>query len=305
MILASSGARARAPFLGLAALAVATSTLLAACGGGGGSSNRAESPVASAESPPARTLAPGAEPAPTLDAPQPGSTATTGDGRQGIYQDFVGYTFISPKGRLNRKGQQDWFFGSIEGNGAAWSFRRPTLSRSTSSGFSFITGSGTFEPRKSMSGTFSKDGQNLSSPWGPLDYSPANALAVTQEALAGKWRTTANDGLEMSIEIDATGAVTGRTTGSQLGTCTVTGSIRQTEPATSRNLFDVAFTLANAATGTEVACAFAKDGEFIGLGGVVMLAASIFPEEGAYRTFYFNTAAPTFAVMTNVLRKEQ
>ena len=106
------------------------------------------------------------------------------------------------------------------------------------------------------------------------------------------------------MEVDASGTFTGRTTGNKLGMCNLSGKILQTETGTSRNLFNFTFTATNAASGSEKAC-FVPDGRaFTGLGGVVMVSASAFPEEGAYRTFYFHAATETFAVLTNGLRKQ-
>ncbi|MBS0453006.1 MAG: hypothetical protein JSS14_17055 [Proteobacteria bacterium] len=82
-----------------------------------------------------------------------------------------------------------------------------------------------------------------------LKYDAANALAVTQESMAGTWSTTAVDGLEMSIELDGKGTLTGRTTGFSIGKCSLSGTVVQTEPGTSRNLFNIDFTVINAASG--------------------------------------------------------
>ena len=319
MILASSGARARAPFFGSAMLTVAASVALVACGGGGGGigDNDFTAPTASTNSgstpsspstpaaPPVRNLAPGAELPPTLDAAQAGSTVLTGDDKQGIYRNAGGYTFVSSQGRLIYKDSRQWIFGSIEVTDSNWKFRVPTASRdSVLNSFDLVTGSGRIEPRKSMSGLYTKDGETIPAPLSFLEYDAANALAVTQEAMTGKWSTTAVDGLEMSIDVDASGTLTGRTTGFSLGRCDLRGTVLQTEAGTSRNLFNVDFMVTNAASGSEKPC-FVPDGRtFTGLGGVVMVPASVFAEEGAYRTFYFHSATETFAVLTNGLRKQ-
>jgi len=306
MILAS-GALVRAPFFRTAALAMGVSAFLAACGGGGGGDAGPPAGFGStptSPSPVARPLAPGAELPPTLRSPQPGSTVLTGNDTQGIYENMHGFTFVSSKGRLIYKDVSQWIFGSVEIDGSNWKFRVPTMSRdSRFDRLDLVSGSGKFEFRKSMNGSYTRYGENSASQLSALTYSAANALAVTQNDLAGKWTADSAD-FGMSIEVDASGAITGRTTGSQMGMCNLSGTIVQTESGTSRNLFDVRFSVTNAASGAEKAC-YVPDGRtFVGLGGVVMLPVSIFDEEGAYRTLYFHSATDTFAVLTNGLRKQ-
>lgn len=320
MILAL-GAPARAPSMGLAALTVAVSALLAACGGGGDGTGGGGGLSAPSESstpmstpttptaqpapvaPPDRTLAPGAELAPTLGAPQPGSTALTGDDKQGIYESFFGYTFVTSAGRLMSKDHLRWVFGSIDVNGLNWSFRPLTLSLEViGSELNSVTGSGTFTPKKSMSGTYSVGGRTESR-WGPYSYSASNALAVTQQAMAGKWSTTSTDGFGMSIELDDNGNLTGSTAGDKIGVCALSGSLLQTEPSTSRNMFNVKLKASNAATGMDKACVLEQIEDYNGLAGVLMVPVSSFPEEGAYRTLLFHAGTGTGALLTNNLRR--
>ncbi|MBS0453007.1 MAG: hypothetical protein JSS14_17060 [Proteobacteria bacterium] len=121
-------------------LTMAASVVLVACGGGGSSGgvggNDFTAPSASTnpesttpapstpEAPPVRTLAPGAELPPTLEAAQAGSTMLTGDDKQGIYQTPSGYSFISSEGRFMYKDTRQWIFDSIEKTSdTGWKFR--------------------------------------------------------------------------------------------------------------------------------------------------------------------------------------
>ena len=228
----------------------------------------------------------------------------TGDDKQGIYEGILGgYTFVSSAGRMIYRDSFRWVFGWLDMNGTSWSFRPPTLSLTLSGDdFAFVTGSGIFSPKKSMSGKYSLGGGREEF-WGPLNYSAANALAVTQGDMAGKWTTTSTDGFGMSIEVDAAGNLTGTTAGTTIGTCTVSGTLVQTEPSSSRNMFTVKLKGANAATGAEKACELDQVEEYDGLAGVVMLPASRYPEEGAYRTLVVHAVNANIALVTVGLRK--
>lgn len=248
-------------------------------------------------------LAPGAEIAPTLAAPQEGSTALTGNGRQGIYVDFDGVTFISNGGALMYRDSTQWVFGAIQGIGADWSFHPSTISKSIiGTGLDLVTGSGSFEARKSMAGQYSVGGRTAKR-WGRLNYALENALAVTQDSMAGEWSSTSDTGFGMSIKIDSTGKVTGTTAGDKFGVCSLTGTVVQSEPSTSRNLFSVKLNAMNAATGTSKACELEQIGEYSGLGAVILIPVSMFPEEGARRAFHFHAFANTGAALTNTLNR--
>lgn len=318
----ASGARLRAPYFGLAVLAVAASAMLAACGGGGSgggdggfstpsspstSTNEPSSPTPSQPQPTAppivRTLAAGAELAPTLDAPQAGSTAATGDDKQGIYTNgFSGIAFVTPTGRFMYKENERWIFGGIDVNAGSWTFRSHTLTLSADGTLDSVTGSGDLRTKTSLSGTYSL-GAGGTDVLAYMNYSAANALAVTQDAMAGTWSSTGSNGFNMSVTIDTHGNLTGTTTGTTLGTCALAGTLLQTEPTSSRNMFNVHFTATNAATGTDPVCDLDLVDAYDGLGGVLMVAVSAYPEEGVRRSFLFNAATANGALVTSNLHK--
>ena len=319
----TSEARARAPSFGVAAVALAVSALMVACGGGGdgdggGADGSFPAPTTSSPNtttntpqptqptaPIVRTLAPGAELAPTLGAPQPGSTALTGDDKQGIYLGDTGLAFITPAGRLMYKDASRWIFGWLDVSGASWSFRAPTIGLSVvpNSNLEFVTGSGIFAPRKLMEGTYSIDGGRQRT-WGQLRYSASNALAVQQKDMSGTWSATGSAGYDMSIEVDADGKLTGTASGVLSGECSLSGTLVQTEPSTSRNMFNLKLTATNAGTRPgDRACGLQQD-EYDGLAVVFMNAVSDYPEEGAYRTLVFHAGSITGGFLTNNLRKQ-
>ena len=198
-----------------------------------------------------------------------------------------------------------WVFGWLDVNGANWSFRVPTISLQTTSNsnLEFVTGSGWFASKTTMIGRYSVDG-GADRAWGPLNYSSSNALAVQQKDMAGKWSTDANAGYGMAFEMDADGNLTGSTTGALIGECSLTGSVLQTEPATSHNMFNLKITATNSATRpSDTACTMEQGEEYDGLAAVYMDPVSTYPEEGAYRTLIFHGGTVTGGFLTNFLRK--
>ena len=65
-------------------------------------------------------------------------------------------------------------------------------------------------------------------------YDPANALAVSQSTLTGQW---GNSGTPLSLTIAANGNFTGATSGTDFGTCALTGSIKEAQAGTQHNIF--------------------------------------------------------------------
>jgi hypothetical protein len=252
---------------------------------------------------------PGSEPEPSVSAPQAGSTAQAGSGWEGIYESSAwGYTFIVPGGKvLFSKGAADWTWGSIAVSGVNWSFNPDTYSLSGGTVLA-VTGSGTFTPKTSMQGSYSKDDGRTSS-WGPLTYSTANALAVTLANLRGKW-SVKNDSINstlygMSVEFDANGMFTGTTSGAQVGVCKLSGSVVQVEPGTSKNLFYLGMDAVNAAAGAERACQLDTTSTYYGLAAIVLTPAGTYVGNGYFRTFTFHALTDNIVVFTNHLRKEQ
>jgi hypothetical protein len=153
-----------------------------------------------------------------------------------------------------------------------------------------------------MSGKYSH-GVFTDRKWGPLKYSDANALAVTQEAMAGTWSTNSGVGLGMSIAVDASGNLTGNAAGSDSGVCSLSGTLLQTESGTSHNMFNLTLKASNAATGSEKACQLDQVTSYGGLAAVIFVSVSVFPEEGAYRMLGFHAGTDNGAFLTNFLQK--
>lgn len=330
----------RAKPLLLSATVMAFCAALSACGGGGSGGGgflpvATDTPVAPKDPPPVEPVAPttpttpvapvtpppttpvpptvppkdpyapveGSEPAPELRAPQPGSTAMVGSDFEGIYESTFGYTFIGATGQLARKDILDWTWGSIEVTGLTWAFKSPTLSLSDKSEIKTVIGAGTFSPKKSMDGSFTVDG-GASRPWGPLKYSAANALAVGQDNLKGKWSTESLTGIGMSIEIDAHGFFTGTTSGTSVGVCNLTGAIAQQEPGTAKNMFYLRIEAINGASGTQKACVLDTELPYYGPAGIVLSAAGSFPQNGYWRNVAWHAITLNGKLLTLILRKQ-
>jgi len=253
--------------------------------------------------PPSDPYAPvaGSEPAPSLSQPQPGSTAAVGSAWEGIYESMSGYTFITPTGMLFRKDLVEWTRGSISVNGTDWVFNSDTNTVFLT--MQSVTGSGSFTPKTSMTGTYSKNG-GTSATWGPLTYSQENALAVTTASLQGNWSAT-NATYGMSLEFDASGVFSGTTSGAQIGTCQLSGSMVQVEPGSSKNMFSLTLTAVNAATGSDKKCSLTTSTSYTGLAGIVLTPAGRFVGNGYFRTIAFNIATAQGSAFTNYLLKQQ
>ncbi|MDN8617324.1 hypothetical protein [Variovorax ginsengisoli] len=264
-------------------------------------------PTPTPDRPPAPTTDPfapvaGSEAAPSLSAPQPGSTADVGSASEGIYESLYGITFVGPTGQLVRRDLLNWVWGSIAVNGSNWSFNSDTRAIRSTSADQTVTGSGTFTPKKAMNGTYSLDGRPATD-WGPLTYSLANALAVTQESLAGKWATANSSTFNMSIEVDATGSFTGTTSGSTIGVCSISGSAVQTQPGTAKNSYAMTLSAINAASSSQTACALDTTLPYTGPAGIVLTSAGIFVGNGYFRTLTFHAKSPNGALITSYLQK--
>lgn len=314
----------------LLSLSLVCLAALHGCGGGGGGaqglplaaidsgsppkSEPGQPPVDQAPSgtptparPPAPTTDPyapvaGSEAAPSLSTPQPGSTADLGSSSEGIYEAFYGYTFVGPTGRLARRNLLDWVWGSIAVNGSDWTFNSDTRVIRSNFPEKTATGSGTFTPKQAMNGSYSVDGRPATD-WGPLKYSLANALAVTQESLTGKWSVSDSSTFNMSIEIDATGAFSGTTSGSSLGVCSISGSAVQTHAGSAKNAYDLKMAAINAASGNQTACALDTTLPYAGPAGIVLTAAGTFVGNGYFRSLTFHAKTANGAVITSYLQK--
>jgi len=154
-----------------------------------------------------------------------------------------------------------------------------------------------------MDGTYA-EGTSDAKAWGPLTYSQSNALAITPASLQGKW-SSSNSSYAMSFEFDAKGVFTGATSGAQLGLCNLSGSLVQTTPNSSRNMFQLTMSVVNAASGSDTPCRLNVTNAYQGLAAIVLTPVGVFVKDGYYRNiaFHMRTGNNT-AFFTNTLRKE-
>ena len=237
----------------LLALSLVASLVLTACGGGGGGSGASTTSAATSASSPSAASAPTAastptvngETLPSLSSPQAGSTASTGNGLQGVWTANVSgdktTAFIDAQNNISYLSTVltvpvSQFFGVISPTSTTWTltsglqYLQPYYYATTS-------GSGTFTANQTFSGSFVANSSTVNLSW---TYDPANALAVTQASVVGTWAET-----NSSITIDSSGAVTGT-----LSNCPVTGTMLLTSAGSSQNLYSLSLT-----TGTATACA--------------------------------------------------
>ena len=237
-----------------------------------------------------------------MSAPQAGSTADVGNGSEGLYESLWGYTLIDSNGKLARKGLLDWTWGSITVSGLNWSFDAGTKSLDTF-GAKDVSGSGTFSPKVSMDGSYTRgtSTSTSSSAWGPLTYNRENALAVNQASVVGKW--VAGD-QSMAIEVGADGKLTGTTSGSKVGVCNVSGTLLHAAPQTSKNMYAIRFDATNAATGTEKACDLDTTSAYQGLAAIVLSPAGDYVANGYFRSLTLH-ALSAQAVLSVSLPKQR
>jgi hypothetical protein len=299
---------------------------LSACGGGGGGDGGGSTAPAAEAAPPASapasiaetpattpvtapTTAPvtdpyapvaGSEPAPSASAPQPGSTADVGNGSEGVYESMFGYTYVSGAGDIARQMVVGTIWGSVSITGTNWLFNPET--RQYFIGASPVTGSGTFSSRLSMDGSYAVSGGSTT-PWGPLAYSSANALAVAQGSVAGTWANTDTGGIGMSITVDAAGVFTGRTSGSRIGVCTVTGSVLLSQPGTAKNLYTLTLQAVNAAATGEPACAL-DSVPYAGSSAIVFSPAGNFASNGYFRSLSLLIRSANGATLSLGMRRQ-
>jgi len=242
----------------------------------------------------------GSEAGPSLASPQAGSTAAVG-GNEGIYESMFGYTYVGVDGSIARKFTVGSLFGSIAVTGLNWVFNAGTE-------FLFVTaspttGSGTFTPKTSMDGTYANGGGSPAS-FGPVSYSTANALAVSQASVAGTWTASDTLGIGISLTVDPSGAFTGTTSGVQIGSCTLSGTVALSEPGTAKNMYGLTLNAVNAAASPSAsdACKLETTGSYTGPSAIVFLPAGIYTSNGYFRYLSFLARTSTGATLTNALR---
>jgi hypothetical protein len=172
-------------------------------------------------------LLPGAENLPSLATPDAGSTVAAGNGVEGLYTGGFDLAFIGSAGAYVHSDLLTFSSGSISFSGNSWDIV---------SGFNFnnvggsapLSGSGTVVPFMKLSGV--ENGRTVN-----LNYAVENALAVSQDALQGRWVSTPNG---FDITVDSNGNFDGTTTGA-FGTCSVSGKMLLTSPLSHKNLYAV------------------------------------------------------------------
>jgi len=256
---------------------IMASSALTACGGGGGDGGGNNAayvdpaqtevlvPVATeptdgpaAPEDPALAPAPGSEPVPSLDEPQPGSTAAIGQGNEGVYYGALGggspmLMMVGPANDITGNSGDDWIWGSLDTQGSSWTFSSQTVGRQGDGELRQVTGSGTLFAREAMIVRYEFEG-DAKSTQGVLNYGAENALAVDQASVAGTWESTGEDGIGITLTVDGAGAVTGASWGSAVGVCSLAGSLLQREPGTLKNAYTVELVANDAAQAGETPC---------------------------------------------------
>jgi hypothetical protein len=245
-------------------------------------------------------------------SPEADSTAAVGNSWEGIYHignidNVLGYVFIAEDGEFTRYDIGRWLFGSITvSDGGNWEFigvnplGAPPLGGAPPP---TLAASGTFTAYTSMQGSFGPLGDDTSLPWGRVDYDLSNSLAVTPSSLQGRWRSSNGD---MTLEFDEDGIlISGTTSGTGYGTCTLSGTVQQSSPGTRKNLFRLTLSGQNAATGTEPQCDLRPEDTYTGLGAIILTMTGFFSAPSYYRELAFNMMLPNRRdVFTNYLEKE-
>ncbi|WP_422084385.1 hypothetical protein [Variovorax sp.] len=220
-----------------------------------------------------------------MSAPQAGSIAAVGNGSEGLYEAMFGYTYVGADGKIASKFVVGTLDGSILVTGINWVFGADTNYYFTDR--SPVTGSGTFSQKVSMDGTYAYGGRSPSA-FGPFTYNVANALAVGQDSVIGKWANTDTSfGIAIAIEVDATGAYTGTMSGAQVGVCKISGTLTLAQPATAKNAYGFRVTAVNAATTARDACKFDSALGFQGPAAITFVPAGNFASNGYFRSIAF------------------
>ncbi len=307
--------------LWIAATVLAASAGITGCGGGGGGGGgggfplplvppAATAPVpapapAAAPAPapaPNRDPVAGSEPLPSLSAPQAGSTAAVGNDSEGVYVTLLGLAYVGADGTIARQFNVGSLWGSINVTGLNWTFNPDTTFYFVDA--SPVTGSGTFSPKASMDGTYAY-GSNGSSAFGPLRYAVENALAVSQDSVVGKWANADTSfGIGISIEVDAKGAFTGTTSGVQVGSCSISGTVAQAQPGTSKNMYGVTMKAVNTGTDTKTACQLKTMLPYTGPAVISLAPAGNFDSNGYLRGISFLVKSGAGATLSANLRKQ-
>ncbi len=220
--------------------------------------------------------------APWLLAPQAGSTAADSTTvLEGLYIGPTGpgtWATIDGKGNFQFADGVNYYFGNALASGSNFSLSGMNASYigilpiqiNTSVGVS-----GNFNLKNSLQAT--AQSASLSTSPNPLllRYAPANGYAASAASIAGQWAYS--DGSNRyQISLDSHGVLSGTQIDNLGETCTLTGSILQTEASSQHNLYAVSIT----ATGTT--CQLNTYGSFSGLAAIDFNAAGPNASNGYY-----------------------
>jgi hypothetical protein len=215
---------------------------------------------------------------PSNTSPQAGSTSAVGNGREGLWISSggatQGFAFVTPTDQYlsfippsaTGTGFGALFDGAWDAAGSNWSFAAgSTFHAGTSSGpvWGGLYGSGTVTPLSQLQGEYRLLSPGATPTAFSMDYSVANALAVSAGDIVATW---SNGGV--TIGIDATGALSGSAQGGSVGSCAMSGSAAAHEPGTSKNFYTVSITLGDV---TPNSCLLDKThGAYQGYGAITL-----------------------------------
>ncbi|WP_250453168.1 hypothetical protein [Caballeronia sp. ATUFL_M2_KS44] len=145
---------------------------------------------------------------------------------------------------------------------SGWAFSQFAFAYPTTSG------SGTYSAQKTFAGSYVSNGTTTNLSW---NYDAANALAVTQESVAGTWSQSST-----SMTIASDGSFTGT-----LSRCNVSGTMLLAAPGTNHNMYTVTM---SAAPGTS--CSMPAGMTFTG--NAAILFVPINGSNGYQRTILYN-----------------
>ena len=205
---------------------------------------------------------------------------------------------VGPTGQLVSKRFFGWVWGSVAVTGANWVFDAGTQNVGSDFGIKPVTGSGTFSAKASMDGTYSEGG-GLSKAWGPLSFSAANALAVKQDSVVGTW-TVDTDALAVKMTVDATGAFEGVSSGSEFGTCKLSGKVIHAQPATAKNAYSVELNATDAATGSETPCRLDTADVYTGPAAIALNPAGTYVGNGYFRVLALHAKSTQKIMLLNL-----
>jgi hypothetical protein len=113
--------------------------------------------------------------------------------------------------------------------------------------------------------------------------------------VAGTWVVAS-----ASITVASDGSLTGATSGTSFGTCTLAGSITLAEPATAKNLF-----LWSVVASGGSACKLEQGSPYKGFSAIVFHAAGNSVAQGYYRYVRFHGRTALDSTLSGDLKKQQ